>query len=665
MKSLINSNHLTLLIALTFCTAIILSGCGLSLAEDITPPPNYRSPTPVDVTEKPVPPEQQVSLSLPDSAANIQNGKLIYDEKCLPCHGELGLGNGPQAGNLPVPVVQIGNPEISRSAKPSDWFKVVSIGNIERFMPGFTSLDDSSRWDVVAYVFTLSSNSEELDLGKGLFTNQCASCHGVLGKGDGEKAATLSTPLSDWTITRQLSYLSGNDIDQLISQGKGEMPAFPELGDAQRWSIISYVRSLGFTHSSTTTEQVSVNEVNKTPSVDSLPGKENASPDNAGSENVVEKGTINIYGEVLNASAGGNLLGNLELSLIAFSGMSPAFTIEGTIQEDGRYEFNDVQYSPDLVYIVRAIVDGVSFNSDIVHGKDIVNRSIELPVEVYESSTDITPLKADRLHVFFDFSQTGLIQVIELFIISNPTDRVIKASSPDQAVINFDLPEGAVNLQFEDSSLGDRYIKTEKGFGDRASILPGLGQHQVLFAYELPYDKKLDLSLIPPIPVDAAVVMLPQDGVKLKSDQMESAGERDVQGMKFLMYNATNALTAGQSLKVQLTGRASSTGTASDQDSILPVAVGGIAFALALIVGGVWFFRNRQLTRSEPDKGSNYETDDQGDDENSETIIDAIVTLDDLYQSGQLPELAYQERRDQLKVRLRELLEKEKGDSSI
>lgn len=663
MKSLIHSSHLTPLVVFLLCFAFILSGCGLSLAEDITPPPNYQSPTPMVVVETPVPSEQQVNIMLPNGPANIQNGKQIYEEKCLPCHGELGLGDGPQAGNLPVPVSQIGNPEISRAAEPADWFRTVSVGNIERFMPGFTSLDESSRWDVVAYVFSLSSNSDELDLGQNLFISQCASCHGISGKGDGEQGKSLSSSMSDWLLTKQLAYLSGNDIFQIISQGKGEMTSFPELEEAQRWAVVSYVRNMGFSSASTDTEQASVDTNNETSSDNRSP--ETDSSGTANSESLVEKGTINVYGQVINASAGGSLPGNIALSLVAFNGMSPAFTLEGSIKDDGRYEFVDVQYSPDLVYIVRAIVDDVSFNSDILHGNDIVSQSIELPVEVYESSIDITPLKADRLHVFFDFSQSGIIQVIELFIISNPTDRVIKASSPDQPVITFDLPEGAVNLQFEDSTLGDRYLKTEKGFGDRASILPGLGQHQVLFAYELPYDKKLDISLTPPISVDAAVVMLPQDGVKLKSDQMESAGERDVQGTKFLMYNATSALSAGETLKVQLTGRASSTGVSAEQDAILPVAIGGVAFVFALVVGGVWFLRQRHLSRSDLTVNSESETSDELDNEDSETIIDAIVTLDDLYQSGQLSENAYQERRNQLKMRLTVLLEKEKGDSPL
>ena len=41
--------------------------------------------------------------------------------------------------------------------------------------------------------------------------------------------------------------------------------------------------------------------------------------------------------------------------------------------------------------------------------------------------------------------------------------------------------------------------------------------------------------------------------------------------------------------------------------------------------------------------------------ESPEALLDAIVALDDLYQAGELPEAAYQQRRAELKERLRQI----------
>jgi hypothetical protein len=45
--------------------------------------------------------------------------------------------------------------------------------------------------------------------------------------------------------------------------------------------------------------------------------------------------------------------------------------------------------------------------------------------------------------------------------------------------------------------------------------------------------------------------------------------------------------------------------------------------------------------------------------QDSDTVMDAIIALDDMYQSGDLPEEAYQQRRLELKARLKELLDRE------
>ncbi len=46
--------------------------------------------------------------------------------------------------------------------------------------------------------------------------------------------------------------------------------------------------------------------------------------------------------------------------------------------------------------------------------------------------------------------------------------------------------------------------------------------------------------------------------------------------------------------------------------------------------------------------------------ESSDALLEAVLALDDLYQAGNLPEPAYQERRTELKTRLAQALAREK-----
>jgi mono/diheme cytochrome c family protein len=132
-----------------------LSACSFSLAEDILPPPG---------SEQRLAPTEQADMLggplYPIVAPDPDNGAATYAEKCAPCHGVTGLGDGPRATQLPVPVPAIGTAEVARPSTPARWYEIVTQGNMERFMPPFESLPHRQKWDVIAYVYSLSQSPE-------------------------------------------------------------------------------------------------------------------------------------------------------------------------------------------------------------------------------------------------------------------------------------------------------------------------------------------------------------------------------------------------------------------------------------------------------------------------------------------------------------------------
>lgn len=102
--------------AIITAITLTLSACNFTLAEDITPPPGY------------VPPTAMPTLGplYPAQAPNTANGKLIYAEKCAPCHGETGMGDGKQGIQLGVTVPAFGLPDIARPASPAQWYETVT-----------------------------------------------------------------------------------------------------------------------------------------------------------------------------------------------------------------------------------------------------------------------------------------------------------------------------------------------------------------------------------------------------------------------------------------------------------------------------------------------------------------------------------------------------------
>ena len=154
-------------------------------------------------------------------------------------------------------------------------------------------------------------------------------------------------------------------------------------------------------------------------------------------------------------------------------------------------------------------IGGQTFNSDPskhpttdTSADATVGSDLVLDIHVSDSTTDTSTISMERLHVFFDFSHENVVQVVELFLVSNSGNQTVVAADANSGVLNFKLPAGASNLQFQDSVIGQRYLATDSGFADTAPVPPGSMSSQVLFAFDLPYTGKAEISL--PIPYNTA-----------------------------------------------------------------------------------------------------------------------------------------------------------------
>lgn len=87
--------------------------------------------------------------------------------------------------------------------------------------------------------------------GKALFEQNCASCHGPGGKGDGPAAVALTPKPRSLTDKAYMSALSDQHIFDTIKKGGaavGKSPLMPSLGaalkDSEIHDVVAFVRSL-------------------------------------------------------------------------------------------------------------------------------------------------------------------------------------------------------------------------------------------------------------------------------------------------------------------------------------------------------------------------------------------------------------------------------------
>jgi len=90
------------------------------------------------------------------------------------------------------------------------------------------------------------------------------------------------------------------------------------------------------------------------------------------------------------------------------------------------------------------------------------------------------------------------------------------------------------------------------------------------------------------------------------------------------------------------------------------LAIGLGIFGIALVISGVWLYNRNQKKAAlqVASEGPDLPESSSGIDatpEDEDTLMDAIIALDDQFKSGNLPEDAYLERRAVLKEKLRNI----------
>jgi mono/diheme cytochrome c family protein len=98
---------------------------------------------------------------------------------------------------------------------------------------------------------TRSATPEILALGKRVYDKQCAACHGVTGRGDGDAAYLLYPKPRDFTASRYRLVSTweqrptDTDLYMTISRGMpgSAMPSWSHLTEDERWGLVHHVKS--------------------------------------------------------------------------------------------------------------------------------------------------------------------------------------------------------------------------------------------------------------------------------------------------------------------------------------------------------------------------------------------------------------------------------------
>ena len=325
-------------------------------------------------------------------------------------------------------------------------------------------------------------------------------------------------------------------------------------------------------------------------------------------------------------------------------------TLTTPILPDGKYEFTNIPADTNTVFLVTVDYNGVTYDSVPTHF-DGTLFVFDMPITVYDTTGDLSVLTVTQAHLQFDFSTAGQVQVMVLYVISNTGGNAVIVPSDGTSVPFIQIPEGAASVQYQLAQSSSPLMSATNGF----ALLPGSDkQYGIITTFNLPYTNRLIYTQQFSLPVSSATIIVPE-GVRVSSDQLTDAGTQTSTGTTYHLYQGSS-LASGSTLILTISGMpGDKAGFVLDQRTWLMIGVG--ALGLILIGLGIFLFlRDRRLRKLEEEfDGDEEEGDEDALGDDRESIMDAIIALDDQYKAGDISKEAYEKRRDELKERLKNL----------
>ncbi len=559
----------------------------------------------------------------PPAKPDAENGTRIFAGRCANCHGFTGEGDGEMAGDLPMPPRDFTDEEYRRSAVPATMFQTITEGRLDAGMPPFGSSSsnpilEADRWDLVATVFTLGTPPQTIDDGRIIYEENCLSCHGEKGTGDGPEASDQETQPTDLTDLRYWSSRSNENLFSALQDEDISAHSYT-LDDDELWDVTDYSRTFSYTYF-----------------------------DPQAALEPIEMAIIS--GLVTNGSTG-EIVDEGTVTLRAFTtDLEEVMTETTTIQPGGDYIFELSNVAPDLIYMTSVEYDDLSYNGS----PNRLSRSepeLDIPIVVFKKTTDPGAVSIEQVHMVLEFVEDR-VMISEIYIINNNDTAVFvgETGDADDGVFKLVLPSAAENVNFQRSfgSVSDflparELFQTDSGWADTVPLRPGEGAMNLLATYEIPFED--GVTIAHPLFYDAAnaTILIPEVGVSVvEGDWIDQGSQQMGAAGTFLSY-ARPGLEAGEALSFELEGRidqvnrsdTASAGTSLDGGSTTGMIIGAGVFLL-VVVGAAFTVHSWQNNAAEVDSGD------------TEQLLQAVANLDDAYEAGGMDESQYQKQREKL-----------------
>ena len=573
------------------------------------------------------------AIPTPAAMPAATSGRAIYQENCAPCHGATGLSDGPVVGDLPAAPPPFADPESVWLRSPAEYFHTTKFGRVQALMPPWRNqLSDEEIWQVVYYAWSLHTDQTLVADGAQLYAESCAGCHGATGAGDGPEAEGELGDLSDASMV-----MVRTPADLAAGWTAAHADVGSDWSQAEQRNVLDYMRT--FTY---------------------LPPWQSA----------YRAGNGTISGTIVQGTANGPSVGAVPVQLRAFIDFAEVATVQGETDENGRFQFDNLMTDPSAIYLVETTYEEVRYGSEFFEFP-AGSTAETVDITVYEQSDDDSGIAIARSNWIIDF-QPGQLLLGQVMTLGNQTDSTFAGKQLDGATqpvtVQVPVPEGAVEIEFADGTLGSEYILVDGTIYDTRPISPGDQTRQIFVSYSMPVDGN-SASIIQPFAYDVGLVNLlvaELPDLDVAVDTLEYVENDTIQGVEYRLWNGEN-IGAGSTISVDLTNvleegaidpraliaaQDNAAGAAVDVAGSMPSqtappldptiawAMGGL---LLLTLGGVfvWSLRGPQKMDKKTILANQRAA-----------LLNDIAALDDEHALGRMSDVEWTAQRARLKSRL-------------
>ncbi len=354
----------------------------------------------------------------------------------------------------------------------------------------------------------------------------------------------------------------------------------------------------------------------------------NAPPENT--ESGVIKGTV------INKTTG-SAEKDIEILLTSYMGDNAQEQFRSRSADDGGFEFEGLAW--DRSYAITINYEGAEYVTDKMVFEPYQD-SISMDLPIYEPTTDENRIVLREAHMIVRVEDKA-ISVADIALIENTGGNIYVGSKTledgRKETLRFSLPDNAADLKIIHGLSNDSIVKTDTGFSDTASVLPG--QRRVVYSYLVPDDGgNWEFNRVLNYGADKFMLLVSDDKAELDVIGLTKLENVTIENENYSRWSGEN-LAPGHVIELTV-------GSNAGSGKFLRALSLGIAI-FVLASGFIYTIFNRK------DAGSRRGVDHlESINTEKKDLIDEIVKLDKAYSNSEINKNDYRLIRSKIKQRL-------------